>query len=145
MGKSGKIWVKADRSKNIYQVTPYEYEQILNNKITESYRIDHCSIPALINKDTAKFASKLQIVDRLGKIDEKCPYILFIDNKNNFQDRKQARLINPTKTELDSVYKDLMQKTTSSLLSSPKYNLWNNSLDTIDWFKNINKKKSIFI
>ena len=38
-----------------------------------------------------------------------------------------------------------MQRITSRLLSSPKYNLWKNSLDTIDWFKNIkNKKRSTF-
>ena len=32
MRKPGKIWVRADKSKNIYQVSSYEYEQILNNK-----------------------------------------------------------------------------------------------------------------
>ena len=49
-------------------------------------------------------------------------------------------------TELGLASKDLMQRITSRLLSSPKYNLWKNSLDTIDWFKNIkNKKRSTFI
>ena len=38
------------------------------------------------------------------------------DCKQNFQDRKLARLINPTKTELDFVSKDLMQKITSRIL-----------------------------
>ena len=33
--KSKRILVRADKSKNINQVSPYEYEQILN-KITES-------------------------------------------------------------------------------------------------------------
>ena len=59
----------------------YEYEQILNNKITESYRIDHNNTPALINRDTAKFVCKLQIVDRLGKLKEKCANILSKDHK----------------------------------------------------------------
>ena len=71
---------------------------------------------------------------------------LFKDHKQNFQDKKQARLINPTKTELGSVSKDLIQRITSRLLSSPKNNPWKNSLDTIDWFKNIkNKRRSIYI
>ena len=39
-----------------------------------------------------------------------------------------------------------MQRITFRLLSNPKYNPWKNSLDTIDWFKNIkNKKRSTFI
>ena len=39
-----------------------------------------------------------------------------------------------------------MQRMTSRILSSSKYNLWKNSLDTIDWFINIkNKKRFTFI
>ena len=59
IGKSKKVWVWADKSKDIYQVSPYEYEQILNNRITESYRIDHSDTTTQINGDTAKFTSKL--------------------------------------------------------------------------------------
>ena len=39
MRTSGKIWVRADKSERIYQISLYEYEQILNNKITDSYKI----------------------------------------------------------------------------------------------------------
>ena len=94
------------KCKNIYQISTNEYEQILNNKITESYRIDYSNTPALFNKDMSKFMSKLQIVDRLGKIEGKCAYILFKDHKQNFRDSKQARLIISTKTELGLVSKD---------------------------------------
>ena len=39
-----------------------------------------------------------------------------------------------------------MQRITSRILSNPKYNLLKDSLDIIDWFKNIkNKKRSTFI
>ena len=94
----------------------------------------------------AKFVTKLQIVDRLGKIEEKCAYILFKDHKRNFQDKKQIRLINPTKTEAGLVSKDVIQGFTTKLLRSPKYNQWKDSLHTLDWFKNIkNKKRSSFI
>ena len=41
MMKPGKIWVRADKSKNISQISPCEYEQSLNNKIAKSYRIDY--------------------------------------------------------------------------------------------------------
>ena len=45
MRKSEKICVRPDKSKNIYKVNPYEYEQILKNKITEFNRIDHNNTP----------------------------------------------------------------------------------------------------
>ena len=95
--------------------------------------------------DTGKFARKMDMVDRLGKIEEKSANILFKDHKRNFLDNKQARLIN-TKTGLGFISKDLIQRITSRLLSGHKYNLWKNSMDTIDWFKNIrDKKRSTFI
>ena len=74
--KSRKIWVRAHKSKNIYQISACEYEQILN-KITESYEIGHSDTITQINRDTAKFARKMEIGDRLGKIEEKSAYILF--------------------------------------------------------------------
>ena len=70
----------------------------------------------------------------------------FKDHKQNFQDKKLARLFNPTKTKLGLVSKDLIHRITSRLLSSPKYNMWKNPMDIIDWFKDIkDKKRSIFI
>ena len=86
------------------------------------------------------------MLDRVGKLEERSAYILFKDHKKNFPDKKQTRLINPTKTELGSVSKDVIQKITSRLMSSHKYNLWKNSMDTIDWFKKIkDKKRSTFV
>ena len=86
------------------------------------------------------------MTDRVGKLEEKSAYILFKDHKKNFPDKKQTRLINPTKTELGFLSKDIIQKITSRLMSSHKYNLWKNSMDTIDWFRKIkDKKRSTFV
>ena len=56
---------------------------------------------------------------------------------------KQARLINPFKTELGLVCNDLIHRITSKIVSSSKYNQWKNFLDTIDLFRNIKNKRSI--
>ena len=124
--KSKKIWVRSDKSNNIYQVNPYEYERILNDKITESYKLDHNDMITQINRDTAKFTWKMNMIDSLGKMEEKSAYLLFKDHKKNFLDKKQARLINPTKNKLGFVSKDLILRIMSRLLSSHKYNLWKN-------------------
>ena len=118
--KSRKVWVRSDKSNKTYQVSPHEYERILNDKITESYKLDHSDTITQINRDTAKFAQKVNMIDRVGKLEEKSAYILFKDHKKNFPDKKQTRLINPTKTELGFVSKDVIQKITSRLMSSHK-------------------------
>ena len=144
--KSRKVWVRSDKSNNIYQVSPHEYERILNDKTTESCKLDHSDTITQIIRDAAKFAQKVNIIDKVGKLEEKSAYILVKDHKKNFPDKKQTRLINPSKTELGFVSKDEIHRITSTLLSSHKYNLWENSMDTIDWFRKIkDKKRSTFV
>ena len=77
------ILIKADKSRNIYKISPLEYK-ILHNKIMEMYKIDNEDTINQINEDTTKFANKLNIKDKLEKKDEKNAYILFKQNFNNY-------------------------------------------------------------
>ena len=143
---SKTIWVRADKSKNIYKIRPDEYQNLLLNKISNSYRLDYNNTLSKINEDTAKFANKFNISDRIGKMAKKSAYILFKDHKPNFLDKKQIRLINPSKTELGIISKNIITHITSNILKNSNYNLWKNSLNTIDWFKQIrHKSKATFI
>ena len=58
-----------------------------------------------INNNTAGFADKLGIKDKLRKLNNKNASILFKDHKRYFTNKKQGRLINPTKTEFRLVAK----------------------------------------
>ena len=64
---SNYIWVRSDKSKNIYKIKPSKYQEILKSKITNNYKIDYDNTIEQIDKDTSKFAGRLQIEDRLGK------------------------------------------------------------------------------
>ena len=92
-----------------------------------------------MNSDTLKFANKLHTEYRLGKFNMKDAYILFKDHKPNFENKLQSRLINPSKTELRIISKNIVlniQKATHN-------NLWKNLTDTIRNIKN--KWKATFI
>ena len=143
---SRKIWVRADKTRNIYLINPSEYIRILQDKVTNNYKLDHEDSISQINRDTNTFASKLKINDKMGKLEEKCAYVLFKDHKPNFLDKLQSRLINPSKTELGLVSKNLINEIVSNILNKSSYNLWKSSSETIEWFKNIkNKSKCTFI
>ena len=58
------IWVRSDKSKNMYKIKPSKYQEILKNKISDNYKIDYDNTIDQINKDTCNFASKLRIEDR---------------------------------------------------------------------------------
>ena len=49
----------------------------------------------------------------------------------------QSRLINPSNSELGKVSKNIIQNIVTNV---EKANLWNNSYDTIEWFKKIKSK-----
>ena len=62
--KSSKcICVRADKWRNMYKVEPSKYQEILNNKITDNYKIDKDNTIDQINKNTCNFASKLHILE----------------------------------------------------------------------------------
>ena len=80
----------------------------MRNKITDTYKIDHNDTISQINNDTLKFAKILHIEDKFGKFDMKDAYILFKDHKPNFENKLQSRLINPSKTELGMISKNIV-------------------------------------
>ena len=119
---------------------------IIINKITDTYKIDHNNTISQIKDDILKFANKLHIKDRLGKFKMKDAYILFKDHIPNFENKLQSRLISSSKTELGIISENIIQNIVLNMLKPTHNNLWKNSTDTIEWFRNIkNKSKNTFI
>ena len=57
-----------------------------------------------------------------------------------------TRLINPSKTELGRISKCIIQNIVNSVKKANHCNLWENSYETIEWFRGIkNKSKATFI
>ena len=100
--------MRADKPRNIYRINPSNYHKILKNKITDyNYKPDYNDTISQINNDTLKFANKLHIEDKFGKFNMKDGYILNKDQKSNFENKLQSRLINPSKTELGIISKNI--------------------------------------
>ena len=73
--KSNKMWIKADKSRNLYKIDPPQYRKILHDKITGKYKLDQNNIVDQINKDTNNFTNKLNIKNKLNKLNrKKCTY-----------------------------------------------------------------------
>ena len=77
--------------------------------MTDTYKIDHNDPISQINNDTLRFAYELHIEDRLGKFKMKDAYVLFKDDKPNFENKLQPKLINSSKTELGIISKNIIQ------------------------------------
>lgn len=108
---SEEVWIRADKSKNIYKCDPSKYYKILKDKITDNYKKDRFNNRIFeIDNVTADLASNLNISDRMRKIHRKDAYILFKDHKPNFPNNTQSSLINPIKSELSVISKNIIKK-----------------------------------
>ena len=69
--QSPKVFVKADKTKNIYEIDKDEYKKLLRDSVTNTYK--KCNLTEVSNTNTqaAEIVEKLDISDRVQCIAEK--------------------------------------------------------------------------
>jgi hypothetical protein len=77
---------------------------------------------------------------------KKQAFITLKDHKENFANKPTCRLINPTKSEIGHISKQILEKINKAITKQNEINLWRNTSEVVNWFKNIqNKSTSHFI
>ena len=68
------------------------------------------------------------------------------DHKEDFCTNPTCRLINPAKSELGKISKNILEEINTKLTSTLGLNQWKSTKSVIEWFSNIeSKKNSAFI
>jgi hypothetical protein len=68
------------------------------------------------------------------------------DHKPNFTNSPTCRLINPSKSEIGIVSKQILERINNKIIAATKLNQWKNTASVINWYKNIpNKSNQSFI
>ena len=80
-----------------------------------------------INKTAKKIASDLELEDRIDKMQESECYITIKDHKEDFPNKLSCRLINPSKSDIGKVSKQILDKINSNVRASTEINQWQNS------------------
>ena len=93
-----------------------------------------------INVEARRIACELDIDDRMDMLARKQAFITLKDHKDDFRKSLPCRLINPAKSEMGRVSKQILDNINTSLRSSTAVNKWRNSAAVIDWFKAIQAK-----
>ena len=144
MKSSNEIYIKADKTGNIYKMKTDEYKKNLLNQITKEYKKEDTKKIQNINKEAAQIAKKLEIDDRVEIIPESEPYITIKDHKENFPIRMDFRLINPAKSEIGKISKIILQKANKIVREFNNFEQWTSSDDVIKWFNGLTKKKNTY-
>ena len=105
INKSDQIIVEADKTRNVYKMDAADYTKLLNEDITQKYKIAE---QKTVNDITIEFhttAERLNVSDRINNTTPKPAFITLKDHKENFSTNPKRRLINPTKTEISQATK----------------------------------------
>ena len=141
-----EILVNADKSSNIYKLSKDDYNKYMLENITKTYKkcnknkVDH------INYQAKTIVQKLEIADRVEKMQESEAFVTIKYHKDSFPNSLSFRLINPSKSDIGKISKKILDKINQTIIKKTNVNQWKNTPEVIKWFKNIaNKKKSSFI
>ena len=95
-----RLFVKADKSTNFYKLDAPEYNRLLNDNVTKTYRKADIKQISNIDDKARSISKALNIDDRVESMAMKEAFITLKDHKDNFANRPTCRLINPSKTEV---------------------------------------------
>ena len=79
------------------------------------------------NFKAKQIASKLKIDNRVQKLDENEVYITIKDHKEEFPDKISCHLINPSKTDIGKIRKQILDRVNNTTLEKNKENQWKNT------------------
>ena len=128
----------ADKTSSVYKVPKEQYEKLVSNVITTSYKKISKKAQDQIGKNIMKNKEVIKIMFVNGK--QNC-FITLKDHKPNFEKNHTVKLLNPAKNKLGRVSKTTLDKINVNLRNSLHLNQWKNTQEVIDWFKGIDNKQ----
>ena len=140
------IFVKADKTTNHYKTDPKDYIALVNKNVTKSYKKADNSVPNTITSKDKQIAESLGLDDQIEVSANRDSFITMKDHKPDFANNPPCRLINPSKSEIGIISKEILDDINTKLTQTTKANLWRSTSDAIEWFKTIpEKNKHAFI
>ena len=146
MSQNNDIYVAADKTENYYRISRIEHDRLVSKNVRKDYKKGPANAINKVNNEDKKIAEELELDDRIYAFSERENYITIKDHKENYRNNTKCRLINPAKTDIGKVSKQILSKIVTSLRESSPFIQWENSFSVIDWFKGLqNKNKLSFI
>ena len=121
---SKKTLTPADKTSNMYRLNKNDYQNLLKNAITATYKKANKNIGTIINKEGLKFAKQADILDKIEINGTGNSFVTLKDHKENFTNHPTARLINPSKNEIGRISKHILDQINTKLVSKLRVNEW---------------------
>ena len=118
INSSDKIFVFADKTRNIYETSLDTYNKLLHDlhdNITKTYKNRSEDNISEINNELKGIANKLSIGNRIECMKKREAFISLKDHKENFENNPKCRLINPAKSDSGKISKLTFDKVNTRL------------------------------
>ena len=135
-----KIIVSADKSRNLYKLEKDQYQKLLKEKITKTYKKSTNKKTEKINYTAKQITEKLSIADRVPMLEETDAYITIKDHKSEFPIKILCCLINPSKSSIGKISKVILDRINEKIISLVTINECKNTLAVLKWYSKIPSK-----
>jgi len=145
INSSTKAFIPADKTTNFYEVDKPTHDKLLMDNLTSTYKKASTNIIRNINNEAKNIATNLLIDDRAECMAERQAFITLKDHKDNFENKPTCRLINPAKSEIGRISKQILENINTTVRHKTGLNQWKNSASVINWYSDIpNKNRHTF-
>jgi hypothetical protein len=122
------------------------YNELLQKNITKTYKkVSHAATSSIEN-ETKSIVQKLNLDDRVRTTAQRDVFITLKDHKPNFANNPTYRLINPTKSEIGKISKQILDRVNKKIITALNLNQWKNTTAVLNWSNNVeNKNQYSFI
>ena len=122
---------------NVYKLDAPEYNQLLNDNVTKTYQKANVKQISDINDEARSISKAFNIDDRVESMALKEAFITLKGHKDNFANRSTCRLINPLKTEVGGISKQILEEINRELVNATKVNQWKNTSSVRQWYRQL--------
>jgi predicted GIY-YIG superfamily endonuclease len=140
---SNEIIVSADKSSNLYKMPVDDYKHHLLNNITKDYKRADRGDVLRTNKEAAKIAEKLKVEEKAEILSDSPAFVTIKDHKDDFPGRIKCRLINPSKTQIGIISKNILEKVNKEIRLKSGSNQWQSTKEVLHWFNGLQNKNNL--
>ena len=90
-----------------------------------------------INKVSKTIAQKIHLDDKMEVFQKKESFVTLKDHKESFENNSKCRLINPSKTDIGKIAKQILQSYVHKLRDMAGVNQWGNTTGVTEWFSSM--------
>ena len=141
--QSNDVIVSADKTSNLYGMPVETYKSHLKNNITKDYKKSNMNKVKETNKEAAQIATRFKVEEKAEILSDSPCFITIKDHKPNFPGHIECRLINPSKTEIGKISKNILENINKTVKSKTGLNQWQNTTQALDWFKGLKNKHQL--